>query len=250
MENENIKRAKKGDTRAINELYEKYRKIIIFIALKYYNNNKKICDSAGVQKDDLIQEGYFAFLKAVKDYDEKKGFKLSAYLNYHLKNTFNTLCGLRNKAGNVLNNSLSINQKIKGAEDLFLYEVIKDDKNSIEDIQQKIYKDTLHNDLMTSINELQENEKQIIKYRYFNNLSLRKTGKKTGQTITVVRSAENKALKKLRYKKQLQVYRDDIISTHAYKSYFSLWKSTGYSSTEYTAIKLIEGIENRQKRNY
>lgn len=73
MENDkNIKRAKKGDTRAINELYKKYRKIIIFIALKYYNNNKKICDSAGVQKDDLIQEGYFAFLKAVKDYDEKK----------------------------------------------------------------------------------------------------------------------------------------------------------------------------------
>ena len=55
MENDkNIKRAKKGDTRAINELYKKYRKIIIFIALKYYNNNKKICDSAGVQKDDLI----------------------------------------------------------------------------------------------------------------------------------------------------------------------------------------------------
>ena len=56
--------AKAGDEKALDELYDKYKKIVLVIAKKYYfieGNN-----------DDIVQEGMFGFIKAVNTYDETK----------------------------------------------------------------------------------------------------------------------------------------------------------------------------------
>jgi len=53
-------------------------------------------------------------------------------------------------------------------------------------------------------------------------------------------------LQRLRYGKclsRLRKYEEDIIARYAYNSSYRLWKETGYSSTEYTAFKLVERLK-------
>lgn len=56
--------AKAGDEKALDELYDKYKKIVLVIAKKYY-----LVDG---NNDDIVQEGMFGFIKAVNTYDETK----------------------------------------------------------------------------------------------------------------------------------------------------------------------------------
>ena len=60
-----IKLAKQGDEKAIDELYDKYRKNILVIAKKYFLNDGN--------NDDIVQEGMMGFLKAINTFDAEKG---------------------------------------------------------------------------------------------------------------------------------------------------------------------------------
>ena len=64
-ENELIKKAKAGDEKAFDELYEKYKQVMSHIAKKYYLHDGN--------NDDILQEGMFGFLKAINTFDENKG---------------------------------------------------------------------------------------------------------------------------------------------------------------------------------
>jgi len=72
-----IRKAKKGDLEAINILFHQYKYLIIYIASKFrvYNNNNR---------EDLSQQAFLAFLKALKKYQFKKG-KFSTYLYWWLQ---------------------------------------------------------------------------------------------------------------------------------------------------------------------
>lgn len=59
-----IKTARSGDEKALDELYEKYKKVVLNIAKKYY-----LVDG---NNDDIVQEGMFGFVKAVNTFDETK----------------------------------------------------------------------------------------------------------------------------------------------------------------------------------
>ena len=71
MNNLNIllKKAKAGDSDAINVILEEYSKILSFNANKYY--------LIGAEQDDLKQEGLLGLLKAIKLYDESKNISFN-----------------------------------------------------------------------------------------------------------------------------------------------------------------------------
>lgn len=57
--------AKQGDEKSLDELYDKYKHNILFIAKKYYLNDGN--------NDDIVQEGMLGFLKAINTFDADKG---------------------------------------------------------------------------------------------------------------------------------------------------------------------------------
>lgn len=63
-DNELLKLAKLGDEKALVELYERYKRIVLLIAKKYY-----LIDG---NNDDIVQEGMFGFIKAINTFDENK----------------------------------------------------------------------------------------------------------------------------------------------------------------------------------
>lgn len=65
QEKDLINLAKLGDEKALDELYDKYKQNILFVAKKYYLNDGN--------NDDIVQEGMLGFLKAINTFDDTKG---------------------------------------------------------------------------------------------------------------------------------------------------------------------------------
>lgn len=114
-----------GDDIAYNILFSKYRNLIGKLAKYYYNQNQNI----GIDYDDLYQVGMIALSNSLKDYDQ----------NNTLFYTFFVLCARREmerliKASRrlkhmLLNDSISINEPVKGSEDIYVEETVALDYN-------------------------------------------------------------------------------------------------------------------------
>jgi RNA polymerase primary sigma factor len=78
-EQELAKKAAKGDLEARERLIKSNLRLVFSIAKKYYGRSKKLSFL------DLIQEGNLGLAKAIDRFDPKKGFKLSTYATWWIR---------------------------------------------------------------------------------------------------------------------------------------------------------------------
>ena len=242
-----------GKEEYIPDLWEQVRKLVCMMCVRYYHSKQERCAAAGVDIDDLEQEGYIAVLKAVTDYKPENGWKFSTYLRYHLLSALNNAAGLRtNKKGNdITYSSARLDAVVSGTDDsLFLLDTVpdKEAEREFESVEDKLYHEQLRRDLDNAIEKLQEREKLIITEKYYNEKRMSRIADEQRITLAAVYDREKKALRKLSRDNRIREYRDDIISRYGYNSGFGLWKNMGTSSTEYTALKLIERIEEYREQ--
>ena len=157
MNNLNIllKKAKAGDSDAINVILEEYSKILSFNANKYY--------LIGAEQDDLKQEGLLGLLKAIKLYDESKNIPFNNFANLCVRRQMITAIKKANRQKHILLNeslrefedtseSLDNNLKLdeyvskekNPEENFFLKEKIKDFKKFSNENFSKFEKKTLN----------------------------------------------------------------------------------------------------------
>lgn len=227
---------KNGNTAATFQLWEQVERLVYSLCNKLYLRYSEPLSRAGVQIDDLTQESYFAFLDAIQSYDESKGYKFTSYLNYPLLNCIRSLIG--GKSYTALNTADSLERPIE--DDLLLADMVADPMNDFLPIEERLYWEQVRKDLEQGISALDGMQQDVIRGKYYNGLSTKDLSQQCGRTYEYMRGVEYEAFRRLRRDKNIKQYMDDIISTHAYHSSFSLWKNTGYSSTEYTALKLNE----------
>lgn len=236
---------KDGRIDLIPTLWEQVERFTNAKAKDYFNLHPLTCASAGVTLEDLQQEAYFALLDAVRYYDPEAGHTFLTYMRYPLQNAFNALCGRRTQKSKQapLNHSKSLYTPI-GEEDITLADTLEDE-GAAADLRQAeaaIYNSQLHNALEECLSTLPPIQEAAVRCRYYEGLTIAETGEKIGLSRTQSRNREYEGLRALRTgrnRKWLEPFREDIISRHAYHSSFSLWRNTGTSSTEYTAMKLL-----------
>lgn len=78
-EKELTKKAAKGDQEARERLIKSNLRLVFSIAKKYYGRSKKLSFL------DLIQEGNLGLAKAIDRFDPRKGFKLSTYATWWIR---------------------------------------------------------------------------------------------------------------------------------------------------------------------
>jgi RNA polymerase sigma factor (sigma-70 family) len=237
-----------GERNLIPTLWEQVERFIYLKSENWYWQHEETCIRCGVALDDLKQVSYFAFLDAIRYYTSADGYKFLTYLVFPLRNRFNEACGIRTKAQaqRPLNRCKSLNAAVPGSEEGITYEDTIIDELAAEDFQRAeddIYNEQLRSVLDECLATLPEVQSTVIQYRYFEGLTAEKAGQKVGLTYVQCRNRETEGLRKLRRgknRKRLEAFAEDIISRYAYCGSYSLWKATGTSSTEYTALKLIE----------
>lgn len=135
--------------------------------------------------EELEQDGFIILLKAVETFNPDLGYQFSTYASKCLLNI--------SRAKYEYNQDISLDDKVKNTDDdtLTLIDTIEDEKIDID-------KDLEHKDLADKVkNILNNQEYQIIKYIYFDELTISKISIIIGKSRDKISSMRDYALNKL-----------------------------------------------------
>ena len=102
---------KQGDRSALPLLWEKTRRLILKKAIRYH---AKFENKRGLEVDDLVQNGYFAVLSAVKYYEPEKGYRFNTFLHHTLISALRSAAGIRTSKRDALDYADSLDEPLTG----------------------------------------------------------------------------------------------------------------------------------------
>lgn len=240
MSNESLAvQIQNGNTELIPQLWEQCYGVFHIIANKYINLHGEQMTSAGVEKQDLIQECYFAMLAAIKSYNSEKPYKFTTYINKHAINRFNTLLGFRGKT-QVLNNaySLSVPYDSDNEESAPLQDYIPDKKaqNAFDEAEGNIYQKELQQAFTKTMSKkLSDFKRHCICLRYYDNMPPYKIDEHLGTSRDKVNHAVNVGLYIMAHDHSIKRLRyiDEITFAKAYRGVgVCNFKESGASNPE------------------
>lgn len=178
-----------GNLKSRNTLIEHNLRLVVYVAKKYETNLFNL--------EDLISIGTLGLIKAINTYKLDKNIKLATYASRCIENEI--LMYLRKNQKNRL--EISLDEPLKADYDgneLLLKDIMQD--SSIDIFKEMDDKENLL-ELKKAVNELKDNEKEIISYRYGlfgkDELTQKETADLLGISQSYISRLEKKIIKKL-----------------------------------------------------
>ncbi|MFQ7101477.1 MAG: hypothetical protein ACLRQA_00395 [Anaerovoracaceae bacterium] len=199
---------------------------------------------------DMVNEAYFALLKAVQDFEAGKGMFLT-YLGYHIKNAFTTVLycgrGIRHK-NDPLNTASSLDEPLKDSEELTLVDML------IDDTAEAYYRRIEDNDFWLSVNELlneaighiRDNKgREIVRYMFDNECTIKEASRVLFGDANVPYENYSRALYQMQSYLSYSTVKGKMRATglddYIYGWGAGAWKNHSFtSSVEYMAIKHVD----------
>lgn len=155
-DNEIVSLIQKGDNQALNYILDKYNSIVNIKASKFF--------AAGIEKDDIIQEGMIGLYKATKSYNTEKQNSFKNFANLCIERQLITVIKSANRQKNMpLNSAFSLNTPIYENDDADVIEVL--DLKTMEDPLETITKKEYFNLVEAMMDDcLSDFEKKVLKY--------------------------------------------------------------------------------------
>lgn len=248
-----------GNTFALGQLWEINKGFIRRQLWQWYEKNRSVADAAGLAFEDLEQEGYFAVQYAVGHHDPTKG-NFTTYLSYCIqKQISEATCGEHRMryeredgrvvavSANPLNNCTSLDTPLDSDDDgsSTRGDLLEDPAASqaFQQAEETIYNHELHDALEEALSKIPEREADVLRRRYYDGKSLRAIGEGLGVTGSRIQEIERHGIRRLQHDSALQRWRDEIISTRA-------WRGTGYGAWFYGGSveeRAVEYLEEREK---
>lgn len=195
-------------------------------------------NSCGVEFEDLYQTGYIALTEAVKTY-KLEGMSFAAWLVLYLKSAFAAATGYRTTTGQnePLNNALSLDIPLNDETDgLTLGDCIEDPRaaDRIAETVEEVWNEQLSEALSEAISAIPELQADILRLRYFEELSQEETRRQLGISRDKVAQEERRGLRQLRTDTLLQFYEFDYYGGTS----LTAFRNTGRSVQERYLIEL------------
>lgn len=197
----------------------------------------------GADMDDIEQAGMIALLDAARGFDPDRGDFFQLF-SWHLKSEFAAACNYRtNKARNdPINYALSVDAPLGNEEEGTLADIVIDPTDYIEEKQEEIENQELHEALERALNRIDRVRAGIIRKHYWNDLTLDYIAQESGRSIENVRGLESSGIQSLRnYKtrRDLQAWLDERTDFYVRVSLNS-FKNTHISAVEKIVIRREE----------
>lgn len=251
-----------GNTFALGQLWEVNKGFIRRQLWRWHEKNKPVADNAGLSFEDLVQEGYFAVDYAAKHYSAEQG-NFTTYLSYALLKQIRTAtCGEHTRvvatengrrvavSANPLNECSSLDVRLDESDEgsSTKGETIEDPAaaQAFQQAEDDIYTEELHDALEEALSKLADREADILRRHYYNGQGLKDIGQDIGVHAERVRQIEAGAFRKLRKCPQLTRWRDEVISTRA-------WRKTGFGAWNHRGSveeRTVEYLEKHEKEHF
>ena len=153
-DNKVVELVQAGDEGALNFIMNKYNNIVNMKASKFF--------AAGIEKDDIIQEGLIGLYKATQSYNGDKQNSFKSFANMCIERQLITVVKSANRQKNIpLNSAFSLNTPIYEDGDTDAIEVL--DVNLVEDPLDTIANKEYISQIETKIDEnLSEFERRVL----------------------------------------------------------------------------------------
>lgn len=247
MTNEELaQRIKAGETDLTGQLWEQVKRLLYIMInrLLANPNTRDRAESAGVTRDDLKQEAYFAMLAAIDAYDPDRGLHFVAFLKYHLMSCVFAAISLRTsrQRGDPGIGATSLDEKIGDVDGFTFIDQLPDlaAADAFDRVIDDIYLESLHVILEECLSELPDREEAVIRARYYEGTTQEELASRQGVSSVRIGQIERKGLEDLRRMNRIQEQREEIIGRYAYKGGLQSFKDNGASCVERAVIKLEE----------
>ena len=231
-----------GNSFALGQLWEIDRGFLNRLFWQWYSKNKAVADAHGLTLEDFDQEAFFAVQAAAQAYDPEKGSFLTL-LSYYVQRQINkVVCGEHGRyvstedgrqvriSANPLDECTSLDTPLDaGDDDSSTLSDLQEDPaaaQAFQNAEDELYTEELHAALEEALSKLPERTAHILRRRYYDQKSLRAVGEELGVHCERVRQIEVNGIRKLQELPGLARWRDDIISTRA-------WRGTGFGAWAY-----------------
>ena len=210
-EKELLKKAKNGDDRARNKLFESHLRLV-------YNNAVKL-KGRGVSMDDLVAEGNLGLFKAFEKFDMTMDTKFSTYAVWWIKNAMYD--AIKKRRIEIVNEQAQ--SKFGKAEDRLMIDADDREMTMNDVINSGKFEGNLFEavDMQGEVisillGNLDNREREIVEMYYGidrdGEMNLEEIGKSLGITRERVRQIKNTAIKKLRANILLLGVADDMFN--------------------------------------
>lgn len=252
-----------GNSFALGQLWEINKGFLHRLFWQWYSKNKAAADNAGLTLEDFDQEAFFAVQAAAKAYIPEKG-AFTTLLYYYVQSQINkAVCGEHRRnittedgrvvavSANPLNECSSLDIRLDESDEgsSTKGETIEDPAaaQAFQTAEDDLYTEELHNALEEALSHLAAKQADVVRRHYFEGQTLKEISQEDGTTLNAARNREQAAFIALRRNLKLQRWRDEVISTRA-------WRGTGWNAwNRYGSVqeRTAEYLEEKEERfNY
>jgi len=222
-----------GNNELISDLWSQTVGFFTMRASSIYLARKELCNSAGIERDDIFQLCFIALCDAVAAYKPASGYKLLAYVNYPLKTHFNALCGIRSSKRDALNYCKSLDEAIGDNDDFTLLDTIAD-PNSEEAfvlVEEKVFQDELNIVIESSLVKLTKNRAAVLRGLFFDGKTGREIAADLGVSQQTINQSKYGGFGDLRRDVRLRAISGEILISAAWsgtglKAFNEAWSSS------------------------
>lgn len=197
MSNEElVARIKAGERDKIPELWAQVKRLVWKQAVKW---DYALNGSNGATAEDFAQAGFLGFLRAIDYHNPELGTAFSTTLYMCIKNPFKETAGVhtRTQFNDPLRDALSLDAPATTDEDSEPLVELIDDPNS-EEYFKGVERRECHDALESALAMLTEEQRFVIKQRYYNELEPVDIAKIMGVDTQEIYKLERTGMRKLR----------------------------------------------------
>lgn len=153
-----------------------------------------------VEVEDLIQEGFLAFLQAAETYRSGGRMTFLGWLDLYLKNAFNEALGVRRVRDyrEPIRWAISLSQPLGDADSDTIEDLLAEEYSAVDRMENAIWMQQLRRAVNESLAELPAEWRRIMVGRYWMGQTLQQIAAAEGKSHQAISAKENRALRRMR----------------------------------------------------
>ena len=154
----------------------------------------------GAEVEDLIQNGFIAFLRAAETYQSGGRMTFLGWLDLHLKTAFNEALGVRRVRDYMepIRWAVSLSQPIGDGDGGTLGDLLTEGRSAVDRLEDAIWMQQLRRAVNESLSELPAEWRNILVCRYWKGQTLKQIAAEEGKSLQAISLKEKSSLRRMR----------------------------------------------------